>query len=387
MAVSSTIALTFWPPQPLQCAGPSTTTSAILISDMNDDPGVQFMGARSTKQMSEDSFENGQSSSWHQHFHPLEPNPARDHLPPLRYPGDGFDFRRPARAGTPQEEEVIDLTNEPETPPQRTQNRTSASQTPSSSRLPRFGRDIMTDVTEVVDLLEEDPDIPAEVPSSSPEVQFVGAVRRPPANRSPHHRFEGYFQRMRATRPHSRIFPPHRERADTRELRRGTSFGSGLPSFTDSFLLGDHPDSVISFLNLNYESASFPIGPPIRQEPRTSRNTYKAPSPPPAGFTRTLADDDVAVCPNCSEELGVGEGTKQELWIARQCGHVSTFHFSLFFYILTTSTQVYCGECAENRSLSKAKKSAQKTKPFSKCQVTGCGKAVSQPTAMIHIFL
>ncbi|KAJ5832472.1 hypothetical protein N7474_000783 [Penicillium riverlandense] len=319
--------------------------------------------------MSEESLENGQSSSWHHHFHPPRPNSAMDRLPPLRYPGDGLDFRRPARAATPQEEDVIDLTNEPETPPQRTQNQSSGTGTPGSSRLPRFGRDIMTDTTEVVDLLEEEPDIPADVPSSSPEVQFVGAVRRPPAHRSPHHHFESYFQRMRATRPHSRIIPRPRERADTRELRRGASFGNGLPSFADSFLLGDHPDSLISFLNLNYERESFPMGPPIRPEPRSSRNTYKAPSPPPAGFTRTLAEDDVAICPNCFDELGVGEGIKQDIWIARQCGHV------------------YCGECAENRSLSKAKKSAQKTKPFSKCQVTGCGKAVSQPTAMIHIFL
>ena len=68
--------------------------------------------------MSQESNDESHDA-WRRHFHPPPPDaagsrPAR--LPPMRTPRDGFDFRRPAPI-TSQEEDVIDLTNEPETPP------------------------------------------------------------------------------------------------------------------------------------------------------------------------------------------------------------------------------------------------------------------------------
>lgn len=140
---------------------------------------------------------------------------------------------------------------------------------------------------------------------------------------------------------------------------------------------------------LDYEYSSFAMRPTTPQEARPQREVYKAPSPAPEGFTRTLGDDDIAVCPNCSWELGTGEGKRQEIWVAKPCGHVCYQLMPDNIFSCANISQVYCGECAENRSLSKAKKAQgpQKTKPFSKCQVVDCGKHVSAPTAMFHLYL
>ncbi|KAJ5713081.1 uncharacterized protein N7483_010262 [Penicillium malachiteum] len=326
--------------------------------------------------MSQESAEDT-DQSWERYFHPapapppnIRSQPAR--LPPMRYPRDGFDFRRPA--GTPaQEDNVIDLTNEPETPPQRTQTRTTDNRPSSSSRPPRFGRPILAQ--EIVDL-DDEPDNPAEGHSSSPEVQFLSAsVRPPPRTR---HELEARF--------HAAIWGSSVHRNNPRARQISSEVAMSLPSSImpfrgaarnlDTLFYGqnrglgnsiDHEDSLI----LDYGLASFSMDPSTETPEDRRRETYKAPSPVPEGFTRTLADDDVAICPNCSNELGVGEGKKQEIWVAKPCGHV------------------YCGECAENRSKSKAKKTntAQRTKPFSKCQVADCGKPVSAPTAMIHLYL
>ncbi|KAJ5881056.1 uncharacterized protein N7473_012109 [Penicillium subrubescens] len=340
---------------------------------MSDDPGVLFMGARSKqnqRHMSEESNEGGQSS-WHHHFHPPRPEmagsrPAR--LPPIRAPRDGFDYRRPAEVRA-QEDDVIDLTNEPETPPQRThthnENRPPHS---SSSRLPRFGRNIMAEA-DIVDL-EDEPDDAGEGPSSSPEVQFLRATVRHP--QPPPRRWEGVslFQTnfpLTRSRAPEEVTPWARPR-----LPRPHNI---TVSHLDTLFLGARdsiPNMSSAEVYLDYTTSSFPMETaPTRYEDRRRRDTYKPPSPAPEGFSRTLGEDDVAVCPNCDWELGTGEGKKQEIWLAKQCGHV------------------YCGECAENRSLSKARKAQTppKTKPFSKCQVEGCGKLVSAPTAMLHLYL
>ncbi|KAJ5310164.1 54S ribosomal protein L51 [Penicillium atrosanguineum] len=352
------------------------TKSFLGSTAMSDEPGVLFMGARSKRtprQMSQESSDESHDT-WHRHFHPPPPNatgsrPAR--LPPIRTPRDGFDFRRPAPL-TSQEEDVIDLTNEPETPPQRTHAHPSESRTLSTSRPPRFGRNILADV---VDLEEEADDDPGEGPSSSPEVQFVRATTRPRAQPPPRGQWDpvamisstlarGFRTRQDAedrrmlssvSLLHSRRVPPLHRLPTDHMIFSGD--GSVLNGFGPGFL--------------DYGHSSFEMRPPTPPEPRPQRQVYKAPSPAPEGFTRTLGEDDVAVCPNCEWELGTGEGKRQEIWVSKPCGHV------------------YCGECAENRSMLKAKRAQapQKTKPFAKCQVDGCGKPVSAPTAMIHLYL
>lgn len=386
---------------PSRLFAPSSPLPISLAPDMSDEPGVEYMGARSKvrspflatagrhrkdistdmalslhqrtrRLMSEDSMDERQTP-WGRHLpHPRTGRSRPGRLPPTRHPRDGFDFRRPATI-TPQEANVIDLTNEPETPPQgASQNETSNSRTSSISRPPRFGRNILTDV---VDLEDEPDNDPGEGPSSSPEVQFVRS------------------NTIYAT-PQQRGWNPIPSVSNGHNLLRSlSSLSSSLAQFRrlpvpDAFiyLTAEELNGTVS---LDYEQPSFAMESPSAPESRSQRDTYKAPSPAPEGFTRTLGEDDAAVCPNCYWELGTGEGQKQEIWVAKPCGHVRSSSWQDVLYTQADSLQVYCGECAGNRSLSKAKKSQgpQRTKPFSKCQVADCGKQVSAPTAMIHLFL
>ncbi|PYI00666.1 hypothetical protein BO78DRAFT_424276 [Aspergillus sclerotiicarbonarius CBS 121057] len=305
-------------------------------------------------------------------------------LPPLRrYPGDGLDFRRPVTSASPQIDEVIDLTNEPDTPEQSVQQQphfpAEGSRRPQPrSRPPRFPRDILT---EVVDLEEEPDNANQPDPPGSPEVQFVGATvlrprlqpleppappldRFPPRNiwrdvlhlQSPGHQAfpfaEQNFRPDFAFRGFRRTLPPPLSEVESLWIGNGRAGAIDLTINLDV----DGP------LGLDYQLTG------VTPE-RGPANSYKPPSPPPEGFTRNIEENDVVICPNCDMELGIGDEVKQQIWVVKQCGHV------------------YCGECASNRSLSKAKKNTSKTKAFSKCQVFACGKPVSSPRSMFQIYL
>ncbi|PYH31842.1 putative RING finger domain protein [Aspergillus neoniger CBS 115656] len=361
---------------------------------MSDDSGVLFVGSRPRKikglevQLTPDSTfqrthrETSEVSSGRPSGEPSSsslsatPGPS---LPPLRrYPGDGLDLRRPAT--TQPSEDVIDLTDEPDTPYQNSSLQESRTTNEASRpRPPRFPRDILT---EVVDLEEEVDDNDQQQPPSSPEVEFIGAtVRRPqlppppqPPPPPPPRSNEGFYMpslwqqmlQFRSPRPPVRVGDHGRPDLAFRGFRRHPPI-----SDVESFWIGDGPAGAIDLtINLDVDG---PLGLDYQltglTRQRTPANAYKPPSPPPEGFTRNVAEDDVVVCPNCDMELGTGDETKQQIWVVKQCGHV------------------YCGDCASNRSLSKAKKNASKAKPFSKCQVFGCGKPVSSPKSMFQIYL
>lgn len=224
---------------------------------------------------------------------------------------------------SPLTEDVIDLTNEPDSPEDQRRPQTGGSRTP---RLPRFGRDIMA---EVVDLEEPEDIIRVDSPSS-PEVQFVGATVRqpepapapPPRNRS----FIGanLWDLIRFQRE---IAPRHfmsREQSFRHEIAwRARDLPRRPPDEVDMFLLGaaeeaidleDAMDLAIvgdRSLRVEYPTSGL-----------TSDRGYKPPSPPSEGFTRSAGEDDLVICPNCDEELGTGDETKQQIWVAKPCGHV-----------------------------------------------------------------
>ncbi|KAL1961689.1 hypothetical protein VTN77DRAFT_1327 [Rasamsonia byssochlamydoides] len=362
---------------------------------MNDDPCVQFLAARSRKrshrEMS-DSHHRSQSS-WPQHGEPSSSSDADDRqshrlaLPPLpqtRYPGDGYDFRRPVMSTSSHTEDVIDLTNEPDSPPQQPSRNHGPGHRPRSHRPPRFGRNIMADVVD----LEEEPDPPRrDDPPSSPEVQFVRATVRPPRPQRP----QSVASRARSFMGRSSLFDMLRLRpprfassgvlsgqdAFTQEVARRARDLAGRrppPHGIDTLWIddghGEGADLTIDMdvdvpLGMDYQVAGFPMGHPARAPPQ-----YKPPSPPPEGFARTVQEDDIVVCPNCDHELGTGDDLKQQIWVAKPCGHV------------------YCGECAKNRAKGKKAQSSQaKTKHFSRCRVPDCDKSVSAPKAMFQIYL
>lgn len=276
----------------------------------------------------------------------------------------------------PQREDVIDLTNEPDFLEEQRRPQNSDSRT--TPRLPRFGRNIMA---EVVDLEEPEDIIRIDTPSS-PEVQFVRAtVRQPEPVPAPPPRNRGFIgaNLWDLIRLQREMAPRHlisREESFRQEIAwRARDLHRRPPDEVDMFLLGAAEEAI----DLEDAMDLAIVGDrPLRAEYPTygltsgrgsRQSSYKAPSPPSEGFTRSAGEDDLVVCPNCDEELGIGDETKQQIWVAKPCGHV------------------YCGECARNRAVSKAKKTPQRTKPFSKCQVIDCGKPVSAPRSMFQIYL
>jgi len=246
-------------------------------------------------------------------------------------------------------------------------------------RAPPFGRNVISPDAEVIDLLtdsdgmepngNEDSGAGAPQPNrsrmtddGSPEIVFVGsrtlgvalqnvaearAARRLPT--PPALRVEGGLQGLSDLIQRSRdlIFGNNTgrdgqgagshyhddilDRIDGLHNRHRPTGPANNPAHEPLFGLPNYVDVA-----LNYEQAGFDIGmdhlgvmgseagrsstPPeiLEQEP------YKEPVPAGDGFSRNLKEDDIVVCPYCGEELALGEGdVKQQIWIAKQCGHVS----------------------------------------------------------------
>lgn len=75
-------------------------------------------------------------------------------------------------------------------------------------------------------------------------------------------------------------------------------------------------------LNFDYMAVAFAVG---AEPARAPTPQYEAPPKPEAGFTRSPGEDEEVVCPNCGDELCMGENeTKQEVWVVKGCGHVSS---------------------------------------------------------------
>ena len=145
---------------------------------------------------------------------------------------------------------------------------------------------------------------------------------------------------------------------------------------------------------LNYEAQGFElIGATPSSPPPLQSSPYKAPRAPAPGFTRKVEEDDVVVCPHCGDELGTGSNdVKQQIWVVKQCGHVSSLRLLVVWYGSNRiGVQVYCGDCAMNRHVGKSKKMAAqadgKPEPFKTCVVADCKKPVTSKTAFFQVYL
>ncbi|KAF1831894.1 hypothetical protein BDW02DRAFT_632453 [Decorospora gaudefroyi] len=122
---------------------------------------------------------------------------------------------------------------------------------------------------------------------------------------------------------------------------------------------------------MDFDVIGFDMGPRGRQaEPPP---TYDAPEKAPEGFTRSPDEEGALVCPNCGDELCVGENeVKKQVWVVKACGHV------------------YCGECTTNRAAKRTTKGKERptnTNPFKLCVVESCDKHVSHKKSMIQVFM
>ncbi|KNG52405.1 hypothetical protein TW65_00215 [Stemphylium lycopersici] len=353
-----------------------------------------------------------------------------------RYPGDGFDYRRPAGSSRDQEVGSVDLTREDDEEEEpndaidlsriddiidltaddsgygASQDGSSGRQRHSNMerqdsnraranngapRLPR-GMDIIIDL----DNGEEEWRMATPAPEpSSPDIEFISSrpidPRRlpPPGNNSDGDEVE--FLRENAL-PEAEI-----QRRRNRELDnvmdlfgtlngRFTHLRAQVDRFhnqinraagrlqepiapTRSASRGHAPHIRLgAFVApvMDFDAIGFELGPRTREAPAPPP-TYEAPPKAPEGFTRSPEEEGELICPNCEEELCVGgDDIKRQVWIVKGCGHV------------------YCGECTTNRAAKRSAKGKEKpanTEPFKTCVVEGCEKNVSHKKSMIQVFL
>lgn len=304
-----------------------------------------------------------------------------------RYPGDGFDYRRPAGSSRDQEAGSVDLTREEDEEEEpndaielsriddiidltaddsgygASQDEHSGRQRHSNTerqdsnhaqannggpRLPR-GMDIIIDL----DNGEEEWRMATPAPEpSSPDIEFISSrpidTRRlpPPAgnhsdgdeveflreNALPEAEIQrrrnreldnvmdlfgtlnGRFTHLRAQvdRFHSQINRTagrlQEPIAPTRSASRGHAPRIRLGAFVAPVM--------------DFDTIGFELGPRLREAPAPPP-TYEAPPKAPEGFTRSPQEEGALICPNCEEELCVGDDdVKRQVWIVKGCGHV-----------------------------------------------------------------
>ncbi|KAI4147995.1 MAG: hypothetical protein L6R39_002941 [Caloplaca ligustica] len=265
-------------------------------------------------------------------------------LPSFRYPGDGLDYRRPAPTSVASE--VIDLTDDngpvEVQPPSRSGTRvnatSSATQTQSSRRT----------IRDIIDLDEERTRATVDSSSQSPDLELVGVrrVHSQPTQDAEQRRRQGSRPPRSTLRPPPSSHPEDqsftiggwgalRQHAQGRE--RHQQLAQQTARQFHQLLQTNHPhptaDMVMRYEgrdiilpgDLDFVTQGFRMGDAAgTRQTQPPPPTYDAPSPPRAGFTRSPKEEDILVCPNCGDELGLGkDDVKRQVWVIKACGHVS----------------------------------------------------------------
>ncbi|KAI9872518.1 MAG: hypothetical protein M1830_001530 [Pleopsidium flavum] len=284
---------------------------------------------------------------------------------------------------------VIDLTDEPDTPPQATFRHLHPPSSPRATRPPRFSRGDIID-------LEERSDRPAQHVSQnnagSPELELLYTRSIPAeAQARRQHGVAGY---ARPVEPQPQLAGPGDFQRVSRqgwngngpgglarlqELARRINGGLGpavaaairgeqgirqevarmaqpapvihrrpvVPALEDELFVFEGHGEIDLPRVMDYEIAGFAMV--------TPPPTYKAPSPAQEGFTRSPREEDVLNWELVRRSSSVKSGSP---------GHVAT-----------------------PKPKGKIARPPTKTKPFAHCQVVGCGKSVRAPRSMFQVYL
>ena len=262
-----------------------------------------------------------------------------------RFVGDGLDYRRPVMSHP--RDEVIDLTEEASSPPVSARPGYSGGLAARQSSRPHHP---------IIDLDQEygddEPEIQHEhTRDPSPDFEVLYSRAAPPRSRSAGNAASRDGSGPRRTGP---TIPHNEFRRGMEELRRGMANVSNQIGIYRHSLLpqapGRHhhhgnlhppimhqhqhqvPNDRDLFVNLefhlpdqlDFETQGFRMGDVAQPRPQPPPPTYDAPPMARPGYTRSPKEDDVLVCPNCSDELGVGDSEeKRQVWVIKRCGHVS----------------------------------------------------------------
>ena len=242
--------------------------------------------------------------------------------------------------------DVIDLTGEPDTPPRVDSSSHHLHQSGRGARESQAAAQEIIDVDELDDRFDN---IDSNLDNTSSDIELVSVRPRtqsvyPQRDRNSHtnpamlavpgrrrglsamraisHRLaglQGFLPTASAT-SQNRHIPPPRHRHFPASFILDTQIPRRLDEDDDEddeFHISPHDFRVP---NPDFETAAFQIG---QEAALPTMPTYIAPPLAKEGFTRSPPEDSVLVCPNCDEELGMGEDElKRQVWIVRSCGHV-----------------------------------------------------------------
>jgi hypothetical protein len=361
---------------------------------------------------------------------------------PPHFPRDGYDYRRPVSSArsTTSTNNVIDLTSDDDATASETaptpQPQPQLQPNIASVPLPRFGR-------EIIDLSADTSPVRNPHPrhartSSSPEVQFVSSRPRSPQppppfldpypeNRRPVADLIlddpeddiiiagersgvnllgplGAHRRPGPGRLAQRLFPGGRHLLGPVQAAYTTMVRAGaLPNIFGALNNdGDnsHPNPLLGLGGpgfMNYETVAFDFLRNGDDHVQLPVPKFDPPPPAPEGFTRDPTEEDTIVCPNCEEELAVGESEeKRQVWVVKACGHVSYMLSGKCCSRNVTDIhfQVYCGTCMNNRKRKTTKGTKGKERAdeaelpprFSTCQADGCEVRVSHKVDVMQIY-
>ncbi|KUJ22037.1 uncharacterized protein LY89DRAFT_729519 [Mollisia scopiformis] len=291
-----------------------------------------------------------------------------------------------------QSQTIIDLTDDVEEAPVPSPRNASRNR---ASRPPHLGRSDasrLQDMSDLIDLTEDSSDVVILRESAVERPQRPQPVRREPPHRN---HSPPLFVPNRPQHGHlgGVVASPHAIGYITGAVNHiGNLGGAVMPGALRDFL-GIHMHYHDHFGNqqampgvMNYQNAAF-----AERKP-----DHVAPSPVPAGFTRSPKDEDIVICPSCEEELvhrkedeeppvkkGGRAPTRKDreehpFWVIKECGHV------------------YCNKCYQLRQQAskhdsvqfrEVEKSTGKKAKILTCNIEDCHSDVKSKEKWVGVFL
>ena len=217
-----------------------------------------------------------------------------------------------------------------------------------AQRPPRFDRDIIS--------VDDQEDEAVELREDSPEIQFLTSRPRSRSLSITRHARHQSTLRQRRHTPAARSpvrRPPVSLRitgapVEAHGHQNGGWLFPPVAARVNANAPQTHEDELVEWENfpggnielpahLNYLTPAFDLERPHRQ-PQPRMPTYDPPAPAQEGFTRTPNEDDVLVCPNCDDELGLGDDeVKRQVWVVKACGHVCAICYSTLVKLIQIS--------------------------------------------------
>ncbi|KZL83443.1 cell cycle control protein [Colletotrichum incanum] len=275
--------------------------------------------------------------------------------------------------------DVIDLTNEPDSPVQTHASRPAANprrQNSQGRNPPSFARSdssILAGNAPVIDLTDDSP----EVPRRHAPVLPPPAPRHRERSRQP-----GAFGMYNSSNALSGLAAGIRRHLYPFRLFPGPEDEVQLLGILHNRInQGGDLNNPLGNIQLQYEHGAF-------DRAESPKPIHQAPPPAKSGFTRDTGTDLVVICPACNEELaydpdvpmseshptrkGKRQRSEHHFWALKGCGHV------------------YCEDCFENRKpAAKRPNTGFRRDPESKiiCAVDGCETQATNKTGWVGIYL